>query len=157
MFLLLLQCCGKVVFVVVVAVVTTFKSERCYIISGSLKLKRIISRGLRSIKSFATSAKYPKLSRKWTSKNFKNSGTFPYRISLPTGVPFWKPKNVTKISTKQVYKNVRNHCLNLTKTTKIFKIFGNGQKFWSKLNIFITYMTSVIQNNYIPKMHSKPS
>ena len=88
MFLLLLQCCGKVVFVVVVAVVTTFKSERCYIISGSLKLKRIISRGLRSIKSFATSAKYPKLSRKWTSKNFKNSGTFPYRISLPTGVPF---------------------------------------------------------------------
>ena len=46
----------------------------------------VCTRGLHSVKSFATSAKYPKLSRKWTSENFKNSSTFPYRTFSSTGV-----------------------------------------------------------------------
>ena len=49
----------------------------------------IKSSALRSVNSFDSFDKEPKLSWKWTSENFKNSGTFPFRTSLLTGVPFW--------------------------------------------------------------------
>ena len=58
-----------------------------------------------------------------------HSGTFPYRTSLSTGVPFRKPENVPKIFPKQGYENVQNPC--------------RKSKNWP--------------NTYIPKTLSKPS
>ena len=75
-------------------------------------------KAMRSVNSFDTSAKSPKLSLKWTSKNFENPGGFSCHHFLLTGVPFQKAEKVTKIFAKQVNENVWNHCLNLTKTTE---------------------------------------
>ena len=44
-----------------------------------------------------------------------------------------------KIFAKQVNKNVRNHCLNLTKTTEIIEIFGHFWKFWKLASIPLSY------------------
>ena len=59
-----------------------------------------------------------KIYRLSQNKKSENSGTFSYCPSLSTGLPFRKSENVTKIIPKQVSKNGRNHCLNLTKTTR---------------------------------------
>ena len=62
-----------------------------------------------------------------------HSGTFSCQPFLSTGVPFQKNENVPEIFAKQAYKNVRNHCLSVSKTTvflcpKISKI----SKIWKK-------------------------
>ena len=73
------------------------------------------------------------LSWKWKDEYF---GTFLYRPSLSTGVPFRKAKNVPKIFAKQTNENVRNPCQFIFGIPENFGNFAKVQKFRSKTRKF---------------------
>ena len=73
-------------------------------------------------------------------------GTFPYRTSLSTGVPFRKPENVPKIFPKQDYENVRNPCLFIFGIPENFENFAKVRKFWVKTLKILKAVRSWFEN-----------
>ena len=61
---------------------------------------RILSKALRSVKIFEVRCIFGKIESQNQKFRSENSGIFPFRTSLSTGVPFRKPKKVPKIFAK---------------------------------------------------------
>ena len=80
---------------------------------------------MRFDKAFGNLSNFGKMYRESRKPKHEYSGTFSYRPSLSTGVPFRKAENVPKIFAKLVNENVQNHC---PKLVVIFVIFGHFQK-----------------------------
>ena len=80
---------------------------------------------MRFDKAFGNLSNFGKMYRESRKPKHEYSGTFSYRPSLSTGVPFRKAENVQKIFAKLVNENVQNHC---PKLVVIFVIFGHFQK-----------------------------